>query len=94
MVYPNPNAVSTRLIIAIRSSIVIIRIALLCPYISVLRTDFYVIGGSQSLRGGLTAYRYGIALQNYNISTAASQLNSKINPKIHEKNLPISADID
>ena len=61
IVYPSPNAVSTRLITAIRPSIVIIRIALLYPYISVLRTDLYVIGGSQSLRRGLTAYRYGIA---------------------------------
>lgn len=44
-----------------RLSIVIIRTALLYPYISALCADLYVIGESQSLRRGLTAYRYGIA---------------------------------
>lgn len=58
IVYPSPNAVNTRLIIAIRLSIVIIRITLFF-HISIPCTDLYVNGGSQSLRGGLTAYHPG-----------------------------------
>ena len=62
IVYPSPNAVNTRLIIAIRLSIVIIRITLFF-HISVPCTDLYVNGGSQSLRRGLTAYHLGSSKQ-------------------------------
>ena len=62
IVYPSPNAVNTRLIIAIRLSIVIIRITLFF-HISIPCTDLYVNGGSQSLRRGLTAYHLGSSKQ-------------------------------
>ncbi len=62
IVYPSPNAVSTRLIIAIRLSIVIIRITLFF-HIFVLCTNLYVNGGSQSLRRGLTAYHLSSSKQ-------------------------------
>ena len=55
MAYPTPKAVSTRLITATSPSIVNISIPSL-PQDS--PKGFYMIGGSQSLRRGLTAYRF------------------------------------
>jgi hypothetical protein len=55
MEYPIPKQVKPKLTTAI-NSIILIWLALL--FLNFLM-DFYVIGGSQSLHRGLTAYRYG-----------------------------------